>query len=262
MQELSSKVARNLVAVVIPFHKAKLNDKERLSLRRCRKILPSYPRFLVVGASLDTRKLLQEDDALRIIRFPDHFFSSWTSYNLLCRQPEFYKQFLDYEYILIHQLDSYVFRDELQYWCKRNYDYIGAALPQYEHMRESRKWYSKLPFFKIILKRTAQGGFSLRRVATFYNASLRQAWLLKYIPDLAEDVYWSTIGCRLQRGFKLVGVKEAIAFSFDASPQLCSHMSGGQLPFGCHGWYGKYADFWKDKIEEIQPGYHEHGEYK
>jgi len=54
----SSKVARNLVAVVIPFHNAKMRTEECLLLRRCRKILTSYPRFLAVGASLDTQELL------------------------------------------------------------------------------------------------------------------------------------------------------------------------------------------------------------
>ncbi len=37
----------------------------------------------------------------------------------------FYKQFLNYEYILIYQLDAFVFKDELNY-CSQGIDYVGA----------------------------------------------------------------------------------------------------------------------------------------
>jgi len=249
MQTNRPKTARDPVAVVIPFHKSNPDVNELLSLQRCCNILKPYPRFLVVGDSLDTRRLQQTDDTMQIVRFPDIFFSSWNGYNLLCRSPEFYGRFLNYEHILIHQLDCYIFRDELRHWCEQDYDYIGAAWPRYEHLTESKKWYFKAPFLKIFLRQTAQGGFSLRRVAVFHAASLRQARLLRYIKNLPEDVYWSTIGVRLYRPFKVAGIREAVRFAFDASPELCFRMNDGQLPFGCHGWYGKHADFWKDKIE-------------
>lgn len=246
---MTSNDARGLVAIVVPFHKATLAANELLSLQRCRDVLKSYPRFLAVGDSLETQALQQVDAALQVARFPDRYFASWQGYNLLCRSPEFYERFLGYKYILIYQLDCYVFRDELQDWCAKDYDYVGAGWPRYEHLMESKKWYVKAPFLKLLLSRTAQGGFSLRRVSAFYNASRRQAWLLKCIRNLPEDVYWSSIGQRLHYPFKTVGIKESVKFAFDASPELCFHISGGQLPFGCHGWYGKHAAFWKDKIE-------------
>lgn len=249
MQPIQPTVARDLVAVVIPFHKANPDANELRSLRRCCDILKSYPRILAVSNSLDTQDLQQTDNTLQIVRFPDIYFSSWKGYNLLCRSPEFYERFLNYKYVLIHQLDCYIFRDELLYWCEKDYDYVGAAWLRHEHLMESKKWYSKAPFLKIFLRQTAQGGFSLRRVMTFYNAAVCQAWLLKHIINLPEDVYWSTIGSRLYHPFKIAGINEAIKFSFDASPELAFRMNNDQLPFGCHGWYGKHTEFWKDKIE-------------
>lgn len=39
---------------------------------------------------------------------------------------EFYLRFRQWEYLLIYQLDAYVFQDELMDWCNKGYDYIGA----------------------------------------------------------------------------------------------------------------------------------------
>ena len=44
----------------------------------------------------------------------------------LMLSPFFYESFLDFKYVLIHQLDVFIFKDELNYWCNQNYDYIGA----------------------------------------------------------------------------------------------------------------------------------------
>jgi len=40
--------------------------------------------------------------------------------------PAFYDAFKAFDYILIYQLDAFVFRDELEYFCSLGYDYIGA----------------------------------------------------------------------------------------------------------------------------------------
>jgi hypothetical protein len=39
---------------------------------------------------------------------------------------EFYQAFTDFEFMLIYQLDAFVFRDELADWCRSGYEYIGA----------------------------------------------------------------------------------------------------------------------------------------
>ena len=56
--------------------------------------------------------------------------------------PEFYRRFSDTDYILVCQLDAYIFRDELLSWCKKEYDYIGApwSAPALYRMPILRLW--------------------------------------------------------------------------------------------------------------------------
>ena len=54
---------------------------------------------------------------------------------------DFYRRFTDYEYILIHQLDVFLFEDKLLEFCDMGYDYIGAPYPKFDaiwHLLEAR----------------------------------------------------------------------------------------------------------------------------
>ena len=62
----------------------------------------------------------------------------------------FYETFKAYKYLLIYQLDSYVFRDELPQWGKKGYAYIGAP------------WFENDNYGKMYLKDVGNGGFSFR----------------------------------------------------------------------------------------------------
>jgi len=170
------------------------------------------------------------------------------AYSRLCCQPSFYQRFLQFEFMLIYQLDCYVFEDRLALWCARNFDYIGPPWPNYEHMTESNKFIARLPFLKYFLRRAGQGGFSLRKTNTLYNAARilsKFSFLVNHYP---EDVLWSTLAGRLLRPFNLAGFNDALQFGFDANPELCYALNNNRLPFGCHGWYGKYGKFWQNII--------------
>lgn len=152
--------------------------------------------------------------------------------------------------MLIYQLDCYAFENRLPYWCGRNFDYIGPPWPNYEHMTASSKPVAKLPCLKYILRRAGQGGFSLRKTERLYKASHVLSKLGFLVNRYPEDVLWSTLAGRLLRPFNLAGFNDALQFGFDANPELCYSLNNRQMPFGCHGWYGKYGAFWKDKISQ------------
>lgn len=240
------------VAVLIPAYKTQMNRFERISLERCRNVLFSFPRLLVCPESLDVTEYKLCDPHIEPVKFPDQFFSSLMAYSRLCCQPEFYAPFLDYEFILIHQLDCYVFEDQLLYWCRRDFDYIGAPWPKYEHMTESKKIIAKLPFLKLVLRKAGQGGFSLRKTETLYLAAHRLAKLDFLTRQFPEDVLWTTFAGRLYRPFRLAMLDEALPFSFASSFEICLKLNTGRLPFGCHGWYTYGREFWKDKIRELE----------
>ncbi|MCK5681152.1 hypothetical protein KAI46_10130 [bacterium] len=48
------------------------------------------------------------------------------AYNKLLVFPGFWDAFPSFEYMLIAQLDAFVFRDNLDEWCRKGYAYIGA----------------------------------------------------------------------------------------------------------------------------------------
>lgn len=240
------------VAVLIPAYKTEMNRFERISFERCRDVLSAHSRLLVCPKSLDITKYKHCDPHIEPVRFPDHFFNSLMAYSRLCCRPEFYAHFLDYEFILIYQLDCYVFEDQLLYWCGRGYDYIGAPWPKYEHMTESKKFVAHFPFWKLILRNAGQGGFSLRKTATLYRAAHRLARLDFLARRFPEDVLWTTIGSRLYRPFRLATLSEALPFAFASSFEICLKLNAGRLPFGCHGWYTYGKEFWKDKMRKLE----------
>ena len=65
---------------------------------------------------------------------------------------EFYLFYESYTHILIAQIDSYTFSDELIKWCKSGFHYIGAPCYKYK-----KYWINELSFCGV-------GGFSLREI--------------------------------------------------------------------------------------------------
>jgi hypothetical protein len=203
--------------------------------------------------------LHQQYPQLEIESFPDDFFQNVESYNRLMLSPVFYERFLDYEYILIYQLDAYVFRDELEAWCRKSYDYIGAPwIPRGRFWKEIRDIFNYLTGnHKRVMQRTiyhkvGNGGFSLRRTGSFYKITVEEGPLIqsylnpasKNRRSLPEDVFWALIPHRLKYDFSIPDYKEALLFSIDKYPEDCFRITK-TLPFGCHGWNrSKSFPFW------------------
>ena len=113
------------VAVVIPVYKEELDDLEKISLAQVRKVLKNYPIIFVAPEGKNFSYL--EPGELLVQFHPQHFQSVET-YSELLLQPFFYEPFLVFDYMLIYQLDAFVFYDALEEFCRLGYDYIGAAL--------------------------------------------------------------------------------------------------------------------------------------
>ena len=234
---------QSMVKVIIPIYKNNLDKDESLALQQCCKILSRYPIVVVKPKSLDISAILQEYPQLETESFEDAFFKDLEAYNALMLSPLFYERFLDCEYLLIYQLDAYVFRDELEDWCRKSYDYIGAP------------WISRENFFKKLIGKkekglyddclfeVGNGGFSLRRTQPFYEMASKTETYPEFIP---EDILWSR---RLRAGnYRVPDYKEALLFSFDKYPAECFKITH-QIPFGCHAWNRKKMyRFWKDII--------------
>ena len=137
-------------AVVIPYYHNDLSVTEQISLMQCCLVLNKYDIILVAPESLE----IHTDREFIVKRVPDKWLADIEGYNQLMAQKFFYEMFLGYEYILIYQLDAYVFCDELLRFCNMGYDYIGAP------------WLRGTKFFhgNEALIFVGNGGFSLRNL--------------------------------------------------------------------------------------------------
>jgi len=87
---------------------------------------PSVDHVFFCPNDLNTERLEKLFTNSQWSRFPNHHFDSIQTYSKLMLTSSFYERFIDYEYLVISQLDSVVTR-ELTKDVFKNYDYIGAA---------------------------------------------------------------------------------------------------------------------------------------
>ena len=247
--------------MVIPIYKATLSSEERRSLTQAYDLLKGYPLVIIKPQSLDLSGITDEFPRLTLAAFDDSFFKGISSYNRLMLSPCFYERFHDSVYILIYQLDAYVFRDELREWCEKGYDYIGAPwlrrpvyrlpllapLMRWIHSRQKAKG---KPSKQDLYDKVGNGGLSLRKVASHLRITRLQEERIRYYLNQAhhlynEDVFWATEA----EGFAYPEAEEAIRFAFDKYPDYCYQLNGERLPFGCHAWYKrKMRKFWMNHI--------------
>jgi hypothetical protein len=232
------------VVVVIPVYRAAPHALEAVSLARCRRLLGGHPVRLACPAGLDVTAYCGTWSDLAVERFDEDFFTSKHAYSSLLCGSEFYSRFADFEHLLIHQLDCYVFEDRLLEWCDAGFDYVGAPWVDFDWLSFSQRWWSRLPGLPRLLRRVGNGGLSLRRVERFEQAARRLRWLASRL-DLHEDLFWSNVVPALVPGFRVAPEQEALRFAFEARPRECFDRSGGQLPFGCHGFAVHDPDFWR-----------------
>lgn len=258
--------------VVIPVYKDKLSKDEQMSLCQCATIMKNKRICIVCPEGLNT-------DAYSVILssncnnwfteyFPKPFFNGISGYNHLMLDSSFYKRFSNYEYILIYQLDAWVFSDELDYWCAQGYDYIGAP------------WIKMNEKCELEFAGVGNGGFSLRRIQHFidvlsYRGPVRDVKQLDLKPTLKnklyrifyaigyqntieyyknddtlyEDIFLSIFLSNTKLRATMPDEDTACLFSFEKSPSFLFSKTN-KLPFGCHAWrINEYDTFWNNYIK-------------
>lgn len=218
------------VAVVIPVYREELTELEKISLAQCRKILG---RYSLVFVAPEEKNFSYFESGDMVAYFPAEYFQSVQTYSRLLTSPHFYAPFLDFDYILIYQLDAFVFYDALEEFCSLGYDYIGAPLP---------KIFSKI--VDGLRVRVNNGGFCLRKVAACYKLLLENADLIERHHELPEDVFFSYCGARSDIDFNIAPINVENAFSSEINFERTVKKNGGAVPFGCHDWTKQDADFY------------------
>jgi hypothetical protein len=236
------------VVVVIPIYKSVLTPSERISLQQCTTVLAKYPIVLVKPDQLNVDALLKEFPSLQSKSYQNNFFESIAGYNQLMISTAFYKSFAKFEYMLVYQLDAFVFRDRLTEWCNSGYDYIGAPGLEPESLfklpaRAKDQLANALSSNRPVLN----GGLSLRRIpALIRYLRIYQLFFPKWVGN--EDKLFSLDARRLalMRPFiKLPNWEAALQFSFEKSPAAAYELNVQELPFGCHAFEKYDPEFWR-----------------
>lgn len=268
------------VKVLIPIYKVSLSTDEYISLRQSISVLSKYSIVLVCPKSLNISNYISEYNNFQVERFDDSFFESIDGYNKLMMSRQFYKRFLDYKYILIYQLDAYVFRDELNYWCSLKLDYIGAPIvtsSEFEgtasikylkgrngglSLRKTRSHYNSFNYYLVLkivkwMFETWEQSKHIKSHTTIKPINFLVTCLLKALKQssniekiqMNEDGYWSIVVPCVNWKFRVADVDQAMRFAFEKDPDILFKMNNFQLPFGCHAWQKYDTSFWKRYIK-------------
>ncbi|GAB3971099.1 hypothetical protein GCM10028806_20430 [Spirosoma terrae] len=257
------------VGVVIPVYKRTITNHESIALQQCMQVLGHYPVWLAAPHRLDLSYYLNLYPNLQVRTFDDQFFTGIAAYNKLMLSNVFYEAFQDIEYMLIHQLDAFVFKDELADWCRKGYDYIGAP---WLRDRDYTSWHDELwfrikqkiatlaglkkpdgitPREIISLNSVGNGGLSLRRVPAMLRSLKKYNYIIKRyeqydLHQYNEDVFWGIEVNRFWPSLRIPDFRTALRFAIEFYPQRAiENYNGGQLPFGCHAWDIHGTDYWR-----------------
>lgn len=233
-----------MIAICIPVYRTQLHWYEKVSLKQAMKVFGGkYDICFCVPNSIGDFYIEKFGKDVIVHQFADKYFTSIRAYSELCLSSFFYNEFNKYEYMLLYQLDAFVFSDQLESFCDMGYDYFGVDAC------DGRDW-------NIINEAIGCGGLSLRKVSSFIRILTENYDLLKKHPLRGtfyekEDVFWGYCGHNPQMCFKIPSINIANQFAITfGTDTLIKENDCLHLPFGTHAWHRYDYDVWKPIIEE------------
>ena len=277
------------VVITIPLYKSELTENEKCSLIQCIAVLKKHPIVLVCGKNLDISKYEEifksHKKEFSCERFDDSNFKNIDSYSKFCLSDFFYERFTNYKYLLIYQLEAFVFKDELEDWCAKDFDYIGAPwnLEVLEKMTHTK------------FECGGNGGLSLRKIETMlklmkFNLKNKTIYTRKSYKDIFnlykkrkpisnllntpkhiyiyifqnfifkefvtnEDLVIAKFAKKFINDFKFAPKEEAAKFSIESFCEYFYELNRKTLPFGSHNYFS-HLDFWEkvrsENIKKVQ----------
>ncbi len=265
---------RQQAAVVTPIYKPSLDQDEALALFHNLKTLGQSPWILIhppSNRSLIEAIISQHPKILiTAIELEAHNFDSIESYNKMLLSSFFYRQFEPYTHILIAQLDTLIFANNLSDWAALGYAYLGS--PWYlgiDNPKQPLQWLGggngglSLRHIQASLDVLAKPRWLYRAIRRYEHQSLPGEWLRAELralrqllersngssqtPRMYEDLFWSFIAPRLSPAFNVAPPEIAIDFARELNPRE-HYQQTGKLPFGCHAWQRYDRQFWLDSL--------------
>ena len=244
--------------IAIPAYKDTLTVSEKLSLKRLHDVVKNKEIvYLFCPFRLDITEYKKIFPEIKAIGFDAENFTSIDAYSHLCMKHDFYKTFNDFEYMVIYQLDCYLVKDEIEEWCYKGYDYIGAPI-LVPHSDWQNFLVDQQGQISAFTPAVGNGGFSLRNIDTFMeltnpNGELRKRYDLtddKLKNVKYEDVYFCV---ELNRLYDISKPKwnDAMKFAIDMNPDLAYDRFNMQgLPMCIHA-FDKNIPYWRSRISDF-----------
>ena len=241
--------------IVVPAYKEHLDTMSTIALQSLADRTNLYEHtYLVVPEGLNVDEYQKIFKNIKILEFNKAYFINIYTYTQLCLSYDVYATFAKYDYMLLYQLDCYLFRDEIQQFVNMGYDYIGAPI------------FSIKAGWKTCKKNQpaiGNGGLSLRKINKFMeltnpDGKFRRTYMLsqKIISSvIVEDIYFCDTLPRLYN-VKLYrpSIDIVLQFSWDQSVEyidaLLHNANLFKIPMGAHA-INKSVDYWKQYIPEI-----------
>lgn len=266
--------------VVTPVYKENISNEEMVSIIFAQKYLQEYDKVVVAPEKLskkDSFIKFWQDNGYKIVFFENKYFNGLSGYNKFMVSVEFYQHFIEYEYILIYQLDALILSNTLKEWLNKNVDYVAPP------------WISEGERLK--LESVGNGGFSLRRVQAFidvleskdffpdnrtfksiparagiinlvffklliltspYLKKLNRRALFLFFFGSNEDLFWSFFAKYFTENFTVSDADEALKFAFELYPEFCYEENQHELPLGVHAWFKHDPSFWVGQFPELE----------
>ena len=242
--------------IVIPVYKTELDCIEQISLKRLNEVIggKGYDVYLVCPHNLEITNFTNIYKDLKTKTYSPDYFRNTATYSQLCVSYDFYNDFSDYKYMIIYQLDCYLFYDKLTEWCKGDFDYVGGPILSTDCGWNTVKKNQNGVYHPYV----GNGGFSLRKIETFKeitdpNGEFRKRY--EITDEILKNVrFEDKFFCNdIYDYFKLYtpSWSEALYFALDMSVDIVFiNMKWPGTPMCAHA-VDKNIRYWKKVIPEF-----------
>jgi hypothetical protein len=281
--------------VAIPVHTLDLSRSEQASLINCLSRLGRHDILFVHKQSLDMAAFLEayvspsnSSFQLRTEAVDDRWLQSVEAYNALMFQGWFYRLFKAWDYVLIHQLDAWVLRSDLDRWIRKGFTYVGAPWTRHlgpdtpdigvgnggfslrcvaDMIRICDSFQTAhVPVFRwrelayrVTLFRRYHGyplaqwpSFFCKRLVLFLLMSMGWRNTLTYYSrvGIQEDHLFSIYAPWVFPWMRIPSLAEAADFAVETNPRQTFAYYQIRCPFGCHAWEKHDPSFWLTSFPE------------
>lgn len=262
-----SKVVINVI-----HHTDELTFIENVNLERLVEINnDKYDIVFILPEIFRSSDLINQFSSINFCFVEDSNLSSSAKYNRYLISHQYYDLFNDYEFVLVYQLDTWIFSLDLEPFVDLGFDIIGAPIFSEDRHLGTRLINGcnggvslrKVKSFQEILRRPfifrlnelyAELGFgdiSKHPFRTFFKRVV-SGLIFFYKPGvfwpkhINEDLYWSVVVPRKNIQFRVAPMQYCIKFCFDQFPRTLYVKNNNELPLFVHALEKYDFEFWED----------------